>query len=92
LLLSTVGYLGYLVVAGESLAGNWWHLAVGVAVVLSGTALGKILGQFYWNIVLARTARRLERLADASTQVLTGARKVLVDPSPTRPTHPGSMH
>ena len=92
LLVSATGYLAYLALSGSSLALSWTQLITGVAVMLGGSAVGKVLGLFYWNLVLTRTARRLARFATESRQILTGAQSVTVEPPPTRPLHSSAMH
>lgn len=66
MLLTTLAYVVYLGLSGTSLAGSWRQLALGVALVLAGAALGKVLGLFYWNLLLKRTALRLRALATTS--------------------------
>ena len=63
---TTAAYVGYLAISGTTLSGSWQQLAIGSALVLSGAALGKVLGLFYWNVVLRRTALRLRSLAEPS--------------------------
>lgn len=91
MLSSVTVYLGSLAATQSTLSLAWPQVLVGAAVVLGGAALGKVVGLFYWNIVLARTARRLARLAGESRQILTGAQSVTFDSHPTRPFHSSAV-
>jgi len=62
MLLATAVWLGYLIIQGHSLAGDFPRLLQGVVIVICGAALGKVVGLFYWNFVFRRSARRLWKI------------------------------
>ena len=62
MLTATLLWLAHVALTGASPVNEPTLFAEGAAIVLSGAAVGKVLGLFYWNLVFRRTAQRLRAL------------------------------
>ena len=92
MLLTTVAYVGYLALSQTQLSGSWRQFAIGSAMVLAGAALGKILGLFYWNLLLRRTALRLRSMVAAHPKTPTRTHSLQTEFSPLASANPGKFH